>query len=253
MGEIIVLDHEKNNVAEAIASALQDIHQGDIAHSVVVVDGQTLSDIETNPALANPFFELVIAAKSVICCRASPTQKAFLVKTIRTKVKKSVTLAIGDSANDIAMIQEAHVGIGISGKEGMQAARTSDYSIGQFRFLQRLLLVHGRWNYIRTGNDVLSHPSNLPRLQRLHRDLPLRILVRVRNQRDLLRPVHHLPRNVRARSASINTARRSRALPPRASQRRVQPAQVRVVELHGCNGRGGDLLFRESELWDGEV
>ncbi|KAK0105006.1 hypothetical protein ONS96_004414 [Cadophora gregata f. sp. sojae] len=154
--EVIVLDHEKNNVAEAIASALQDIHQGDVAHSVVVVDGQTLSDIETNPALPAPFFELVIAANSVICCRASPTQKAFLVKTIRTKVKKSVTLAIGDSANDIAMIQEAHVGIGISGKEGMQAARTSDYSIGQFRFLQRLLLVHGRWNYVRTGKYILG-------------------------------------------------------------------------------------------------
>ncbi|PVH69897.1 phospholipid-translocating P-type ATPase [Cadophora sp. DSE1049] len=154
--EVIVLDHEKNNVAEAIASALQDIHQGDVAHSVVVVDGQTLSDIETNPVLATLFFELVIAANSVICCRASPTQKAFLVKTIRTKVKKSVTLAIGDSANDIAMIQEAHVGIGISGKEGMQAARTSDYSIGQFRFLQRLLLVHGRWNYVRTGKYILG-------------------------------------------------------------------------------------------------
>ncbi|KAH9209254.1 hypothetical protein DL95DRAFT_310326 [Leptodontidium sp. 2 PMI_412] len=154
--EVIVLDHEKNNVGEAIAAALQDIHQGDVAHSVVVVDGQTLSDIEANPDLAASFFELVMAANSVICCRASPTQKAFLVKTIRTKVKKSVTLAIGDSANDIAMIQEAHVGIGISGKEGMQAARTSDYSIGQFRFLQRLLLVHGRWNYVRTGKYILG-------------------------------------------------------------------------------------------------
>ncbi|KAL2062033.1 hypothetical protein VTL71DRAFT_6299 [Oculimacula yallundae] len=156
ISEVIVLDHEKNNVGETIASALQEFSQGDVAHCVVVVDGQTLSDIETNPALATPFFELVIAANSVICCRASPTQKAFLVKTIRTKVKKSVTLAIGDSANDIAMIQEAHVGIGISGKEGMQAARTSDYSIGQFRFLQRLLLVHGRWNYVRTGKYILG-------------------------------------------------------------------------------------------------
>lgn len=94
--EVIVLDHEKNNVGQAIASALHDIQQGEVAHSVVVVDGQTLSDIEENPVLANPFFELVIAANSVICCRASPTQKAFLVKTIRTKVKGSVTLAIGD-------------------------------------------------------------------------------------------------------------------------------------------------------------
>lgn len=67
-----------------------------------------------------------------------------------------MTLAIGDGANDIAMIQEAHVGIGITGREGLQAARTSDYSIAQFRFLTKLLLVHGRWNYIRTCKYTLS-------------------------------------------------------------------------------------------------
>ncbi|KAK2625352.1 hypothetical protein QTJ16_005721 [Diplocarpon rosae] len=154
--EVIVLDHEKGSVEHTMAAALLGIRQGDVAHCVVVVDGQTLSDIEGNESLATLFFELVIAANSVICCRASPTQKAFLVKTIRKKVKGSVTLAIGDSANDIAMIQEAHVGIGISGREGMQAARTSDYSIGQFRFLQRLLLVHGRWNYVRTAKYLLG-------------------------------------------------------------------------------------------------
>lgn len=154
--EVIILDHEKGNLERVMAANLQDIMNGDIAHSVVVVDGQTLSDIEASPILATAFFELVVVANSVICCRASPTQKAFLVKTIRTKVKGSVTLAVGDSANDIAMIQEAHVGIGISGREGMQAARTSDYSIGQFRFLQKLLLVHGRWNYIRTAKYILG-------------------------------------------------------------------------------------------------
>ncbi|KAI6714559.1 hypothetical protein B2J93_2415 [Marssonina coronariae] len=154
--EVVVLDHEKANVEQAMAAALRHIRQGDVAHCVVVVDGQTLSDIEGSEALAPPFFELVIAAHSVICCRASPTQKAFLVRTIRKQVQGSVTLAIGDSANDIAMIQEAHVGIGISGREGMQAARTSDYSIGQFRFLQRLLLVHGRWNYVRTAKYILG-------------------------------------------------------------------------------------------------
>jgi len=66
-----------------------------------------------------------------------------------------MTLAIGDGGNDIAMIQEAHVGVGISGKEGLQAARVADYSIAQFRFLQRLLFVHGHWNYIRTAQYVL--------------------------------------------------------------------------------------------------
>ena len=139
-----------------MATALLDISKGNIAHSVVVVDGQTLSVIDADETRKLLLFDLVVLADSVICCRASPSQKASLVKRVRTKVNKSITLAIGDGANDIAMIQEAHVGIGISGKEGLQAARISDYSIAQFRFLQRLLLVHGRWNYIRTGKYVLG-------------------------------------------------------------------------------------------------
>lgn len=43
----------------------------------------------------------------------------------------------------------AHIGVGISGQEGMQAVLSSDYSFAQFHFLQRLLLVHGRWSYLR--------------------------------------------------------------------------------------------------------
>ncbi|KAI9831322.1 MAG: hypothetical protein M1819_005096 [Sarea resinae] len=146
---VTVLDHESGHVEQEIAAAIIDINAGRVAHSVVVVDGQTLSAIEEDEAINNLFLDLAVLVESVICCRASPSQKASLVKSIRMKVKKSITLAIGDGANDIAMIQEAHVGIGITGKEGLQAARTSDYSIAQFRFLLKLLLVHGRWNYIR--------------------------------------------------------------------------------------------------------
>ena len=147
---VTILDHEAGQVDEMAAAAVVAIVQGTVAHSVVVVDGQTLSRITEDDTLQGLFYELAILADSVICCRASPSQKALLVHTIRKRVKKSITLAIGDGANDIAMIQEAHVGIGITGKEGLQAARTSDYSIAQFRFLTKLLLVHGRWNYIRT-------------------------------------------------------------------------------------------------------
>ncbi|KAH0551396.1 hypothetical protein GP486_007389 [Trichoglossum hirsutum] len=147
---ITILDHESGEVEQNIAAAIVSINSGSVAHSVVVVDGQTLMHIEGDETVKSLFFDLVILVDSVICCRASPCQKASLVKAIRKKVKRSVTLAIGDGANDIAMIQEAHVGIGITGKEGLQAARTSDYSIAQFRFLLKLLLVHGRWNYIRT-------------------------------------------------------------------------------------------------------
>ncbi|KUJ21927.1 phospholipid-translocating P-type ATPase [Mollisia scopiformis] len=154
--EVVILDHTTGEVEQRMATTLLDITKGAIAHSVIVVDGQTLSEIDANETLSLLFFDLVVLADSVICCRASPSQKASLVKKIRTKVNKSLTLAIGDGANDIAMIQEAHVGIGISGKEGLQAARISDYSIAQFRFLQRLLLVHGRWNYVRTGKYILA-------------------------------------------------------------------------------------------------
>jgi phospholipid-translocating ATPase len=153
---VVVLDQEAGDVDKTIGSALIGIRNVATAHCVVVVDGQTLSMIEETKTLEKLFFDLAIEADSVICCRASPSQKAKLVKAIRRLVKSSVTLAIGDGANDIAMIQEAHVGIGITGKEGLQAARTSDYAIAQFRFLTKLLLVHGRWNYIRTCKYVVG-------------------------------------------------------------------------------------------------
>lgn len=153
---VTVLDHQYGDVNQCIAAASLDIECRRVAHSVIVIDGDTLSRIEADPLVRKLFIDLAILVDSVICCRASPSQKAFLVGAIRRKVKNVTTLAIGDGANDIAMIQEAHVGIGITGKEGLQAARTSDYSIAQFRFLLRLLLVHGRWNYIRTCIYVLG-------------------------------------------------------------------------------------------------
>ncbi|KAF4262256.1 hypothetical protein KXW98_002670 [Aspergillus fumigatus] len=153
---LVILDHETGDVERSILKMTADISRGSVAHSVVVIDGQTLSIIESDETLRAQFFKLAILVDSVICCRASPKQKAFLVKSIRLQVKDSVTLAIGDGANDIAMIQEAHVGIGITGKEGLQAARISDYSIAQFRFLLKLLLVHGRWNYIRACKYTLG-------------------------------------------------------------------------------------------------
>uniref|UniRef100_A0A3Q3RQU2 Phospholipid-transporting ATPase n=1 Tax=Mastacembelus armatus TaxID=205130 RepID=A0A3Q3RQU2_9TELE len=86
--------------------------------------------------------------QTVICCRVTPLQKAQVVQLVK-KYKKAVTLAIGDGANDVSMIKAAHIGVGISGQEGMQAVLSSDYSFAQFRYLQRLLLVHGRWSYLR--------------------------------------------------------------------------------------------------------
>lgn len=94
------------------------------------------------------FIEVASQCKAVICCRVTPLQKALVVELVK-RTKKAVTLAIGDGANDVSMIKAAHIGVGISGQEGMQAVLASDYSIAQFRYLERLLLVHGRWSYYR--------------------------------------------------------------------------------------------------------
>lgn len=105
--------------------------------------------------------------------RVSPLQKALVVKLVK-KNQKSILLAIGDGANDVSMIQAAHVGVGISGVEvcvlndviaghdahliiiqGLQAARSADVAISQFRFLKKLLLVHGSWSYQRLSKLIL--------------------------------------------------------------------------------------------------
>jgi phospholipid-translocating ATPase len=153
---LFTLDYNDPELHQTMARARIALNTEEIAHSVVVIDGATLAIIENDATLYGLYLDLAVEVDSVICCRASPSQKALMVSAVRKKVNKSVTLAIGDGANDIAMIQEAHVGIGITGREGLQAARSSDYSIAQFRFLQKLLLVQGRWFYIRISKYVLA-------------------------------------------------------------------------------------------------
>ena len=96
------------------------------------------------------------ACRSVIACRLTPVQKQMLVGLVKLDTKpKATCLSIGDGANDVSMIREADVGVGIVGKEGRQAANNADFAIGQFKFLKPLLLVHGRWNYIRQSRVFL--------------------------------------------------------------------------------------------------
>lgn len=116
----------------------------------IIIDGPTLAWALEDKKLSNQFFKLCIIANSVICCRVSPKQKASVVELAKNN-GEWVTLSIGDGANDVPMILEAHIGIGIRGKEGTQAVRSTDYAISQFRFLVRLLLVHGRWGYRRVS------------------------------------------------------------------------------------------------------
>mmetsp|Transcript_23007 Transcript_23007/g.49788 ORF Transcript_23007/g.49788 Transcript_23007/m.49788 type:complete len:1706 (-) Transcript_23007:99-5216(-) len=128
-------------------------------HSVkrgLIVEGAALKHLLGDPVLEEMLFAVASCSDSVIACRVSPIQKALLLKMVRKYVSPTpTTLAIGDGANDVGMIQEAHIGIGVSGLEGQQAVNASDFSIAQFRFLESLLLIHGRWNFMRMSKAVL--------------------------------------------------------------------------------------------------
>jgi phospholipid-translocating ATPase len=147
------------------------------ASFAVVIDGDTLAHA-LSPELKEMFLNLGTQCETVVCCRVSPAQKALTVKLVSSLLclsslcrrvasflrpftyrhpqvkegRNAMTLSIGDGANDVAMIQEANIGCGLIGLEGSQAAMSADYAFGQFRFLTKLLLVHGRWSYQRIAD-----------------------------------------------------------------------------------------------------
>ena len=157
--QMVLLAHSDAEDVLSVAHKLQRgfrmVEEADGEHTVMVIDGHSLAKIVAEPELVSQMLSLGALVNAVVCCRVSPLQKAEVVNFVRHGMDK-VTLAIGDGANDVSMIQAAHVGIGITGREGTQAARASDYSIAQFRFLKRLLLVHGHWNYVRVSKFFLG-------------------------------------------------------------------------------------------------
>ncbi|KAI5961603.1 DRS2 [Candida pseudojiufengensis] len=162
MNLLIINEENKNdtrlNLQEKLTAIQEhqfDVDDGSLESSLaLIIDGHSLS-FALEPDLEDLFIELGSRCRAVICCRVSPLQKALVVKMVKRKKKQSLLLAIGDGANDVSMIQAAHVGVGISGMEGMQAARSADISIGQFKYLKKLLLVHGSWSYRRISNAIL--------------------------------------------------------------------------------------------------
>ncbi|KKA28944.1 hypothetical protein TD95_004671 [Thielaviopsis punctulata] len=127
-------------------------HEAPSATHGIVIDGFTLRFV-LHKDLKQKFLLLCKQCKSVLCCRVSPAQKAAVVSMVKNGLDV-MTLSIGDGANDVAMIQEADVGVGIAGVEGRQAVMSSDYAIAQFSYLQRLVLVHGRWSYRRLAESI---------------------------------------------------------------------------------------------------
>lgn len=116
----------------------------------LVIDGASIEVIFACTEVSK-FRDIADACLAVICCRMTPLQKAEIVKLIKQGPNAPVTAAIGDGANDASMIQEAHVGLGISGKEGLAAVRAADFAFAKFKHLQRVLLVHGHWYYCRVA------------------------------------------------------------------------------------------------------
>ncbi|KAH6697629.1 phospholipid-transporting ATPase [Plectosphaerella plurivora] len=127
-------------------------HEAPASTHGIVIDGFTLRWV-LHDDLRQKFLLLCKQCRSVLCCRVSPAQKAAVVSMVKNGLDV-MTLSVGDGANDVAMIQEADVGVGIAGVEGRQAVMSSDYAIAQFRFLQRLVLVHGRWSYRRLAETI---------------------------------------------------------------------------------------------------
>ena len=121
----------------------------------ILVDEKALFTITNNEEIANIFLDVAKDAVAVICCRVSPLQKSQVVKLMKNYDKKKITLAIGDGGNDVSMIMEAHIGIGIYGEEGLRAAQSSDYAIGEFQVLRRLLFFHGYLNLMRNSIMVI--------------------------------------------------------------------------------------------------
>ncbi|XP_017978203.1 PREDICTED: probable phospholipid-transporting ATPase 4 [Theobroma cacao] len=154
---------ESNNQVKAMK--IDILHQIESSYKVMcqernkeapfalIVDGKAL-EVALRGDVKDQFLQLAVNCASVICCRVSPKQKALITRLVKEYTGRT-TLAIGDGANDVGMIQEADIGVGISGMEGMQAVMASDFSLPQFRFLERLLIVHGHWCYQRIAKMVL--------------------------------------------------------------------------------------------------
>ncbi|CAJ0753486.1 2508_t:CDS:2 [Entrophospora sp. SA101] len=152
---IIINASDKKSILSQINEAIENFFENQDekkSKHALIIDGETLKyglDDSVKPYL----LDLGKRCESVVCCRVSPLQKAQVVSMVKNGLNV-MTLSIGDGANDVSMIQEANIGVGIAGEEGRQAAMSADFAFAQFRYLEKLLLVHGRWSYIRIAEMI---------------------------------------------------------------------------------------------------
>lgn len=151
-GDAETVEHDLDDIARHILAATT---KGDLTENALIIEGSALTLLFKDDNLKQKLLDVSMLCKSVLCCRVSPLQKALVVDMVR-EGKDAVTLAVGDGANDVSMIQAANIGVGIAGQEGVQASMASDYAIAQFRFLHKLILVQGHWNYHRIAEMILN-------------------------------------------------------------------------------------------------
>ena len=120
----------------------------------ILVDEKALLTVGQDDEIQKIFLDIAKDAETVICCRVSPLQKSQVVKMMKNYDNKGITLAIGDGGNDVPMIMEAHIGVGIYGEEGLRAVQSSDYAVGEFKILRELLFSHGRMNNVRNSECI---------------------------------------------------------------------------------------------------
>jgi phospholipid-transporting ATPase len=154
MGSFVIDGKRTQDVEDQMKEALKTIsEEGENTSNALIVTGEALLKALT-PKLSPHFFRIAEKCGVVLACRVSPQQKADIVTLVIASNPHVRALSIGDGANDVSMITAAHVGVGISGLEGQQAVRASDYAVGQFSFLKRLLFVHGRECYRRNATLI---------------------------------------------------------------------------------------------------
>ncbi|KAI5187755.1 phospholipid-translocating ATPase [Nematocida homosporus] len=126
-------------------TALGRIQRG---RDCLVIDGVSLRVLMD--VYPEQFISAACKLVAVACCRCSPTQKAEITAAI-AKISGKRVCCIGDGGNDVSMIQQAHVGVGIVGKEGRQASLAADFSVNEFQDIVDLILWHGRNAYKNTA------------------------------------------------------------------------------------------------------
>jgi magnesium-transporting ATPase (P-type) len=150
-------NYEKSsmNLSDLNYEFLSDLKEKNLINDFsIIIESPLLNNLFRDDELTEKFLTVAQYASTVLCCRASPFQKSQVVQKIKKFNPKAITLAIGDGRNDISMLMEANIGVGIFGEEGVSAAEAADFAIGEFKLLKRLLFFHGRANMNRISKMI---------------------------------------------------------------------------------------------------